>query len=325
MDDEPLSPAEVRSLTNVVNRIAGGVASAVLGKPEVVRLAVTAVLAEGHLLVEDVPGVGKTTLARALSTVVGGVWRRIQCTPDLLPSDITGVTVYRQADAAFEFRPGPVFANVVLADELNRASPKTQSALLEVMEERQVTVDGVRYPVPAPFLVVATQNPVEAAGTYPLPEAQLDRFLMKLSVGYPDEDAEVDVVRNASAGRSPDDLPPVADPERLRAVVALAARAHVADALYRYAVRLAAATRTHPAVRVGASPRGAVALARAARAYACTAGRGYVVPEDLQDLLEPVLAHRLVLAPESYLQGVTPRDVLRDVVWAVPVPAPVAA
>ncbi|MET7400139.1 MoxR family ATPase [Dactylosporangium sp. NPDC005572] len=324
MEHDPLSPAEVRSLANVVNRIAGGVASAVLGKPEVVRLAVTALLAGGHLLVEDVPGVGKTTLARALSTVVDGAWRRIQCTPDLLPSDITGVTVYRQAEGVFEFRPGPVFANVVLADELNRASPKTQSALLEVMEERQVTVDGVRYRVPEPFLVVATQNPIEAAGTYPLPEAQLDRFLMKVSVGYPDEDAEVDVVRAACHGRSPDDLPPVLDTERLRAIVALAARAHVGDALHRYVVRLAAATRTHPGVRVGVSPRGAVALAKAARAFACTAGRGYVVPEDVQALLEPVFAHRLILELEAQLHGVTPHAVLGEVVRAVPVPAPAA-
>ncbi|WP_432844310.1 AAA family ATPase [Dactylosporangium sp. CA-092794] len=322
-DPEPLSPAEVRSLTSAVNRIAAGIGAALLGKPDLVRLAVTALLAQGHLLIEDVPGVGKTTLARALSTVVDGRWRRIQFTPDLLPSDVTGVSVYDPAERAFAFHPGPVFANVVVADEINRASPKTQSALLEVMEEHSVTVDGVRHLVPEPFLVVATQNPVETEGTYPLPEAQLDRFLMKVSVGYPDEDDEVDVVRAACAGRTADAPAPVADTETLRALIGLAARTHVAGALYRYAVRLAAATRTHPRVEVGVSPRGAVALAKAARAYACTAGRGYVVPEDLQALIEPVFAHRLVLAGEARLGGVTPAEILHDVVREVAVPTPV--
>ncbi len=320
----PLSPAEVRSFAGAVNRIADGVTSVVLGKPRVVRLALTALLAEGHLLVEDVPGVGKTTLARAISAVVDGTLRRIQFTPDLLPSDVTGVTIFNQATRTFEFHPGPVFANVVIADEINRASPKTQSALLEVMEERHVTVDGRRHPVPRPFLVVATQNPVEMDGTYRLPEAQLDRFLMKLSVGYPDEQVEVDVVRAARYGRSPDELPALADTETLRKLINLTSRTHLADPLYTYAVRLAAATRVHPHVRVGVSPRGVIALTRAARAYACTAGRGYVLPEDLKDLLQPVFAHRLMLSPDAQMRGISAADVLREAMESVPVPTPVS-
>jgi MoxR-like ATPase len=320
---QPLSPAEVRSFAAAFERIASGVGSVVLGKPQVVRLALTALLAEGHLLVEDVPGVGKTTLARAVAAVVRGAWRRIQFTPDLLPSDVTGVTIFNQASRGFEFHPGPVFANIVIADEINRASPKTQSALLEVMEERFVTVDGVRHPVPRPFLVVATQNPVEMDGTYRLPEAQLDRFLMKLSVGYPDEAVEVDVLRAARAGHTPEQLPALADTETLKALIGLTSRVHLTDALYAYAVRLAAATRTHPHVRVGVSPRGGVALTRAARAYACTGGRGYVLPEDLKDLVSPVFAHRLLLSPDAQMRGATAGGVLHDVLASVPVPSPV--
>jgi MoxR-like ATPase len=323
LTSNPLSPAEVRSFAGAVNRIADGVASVVLGKPSVVRLALTALLAEGHLLVEDVPGVGKTTLARAVAAVVHGTLRRIQFTPDLLPSDVTGVTIFNQGTRGFEFHPGPVFANIVIADEINRASPKTQSALLEVMEERFITVDGVRHPVPRPFLVVATQNPVEMDGTYRLPEAQLDRFLMKVSVGYPDEAVEVDVIRAARAGRSPEELAPLADTDTLRALIGLTARTYVADPLYTYAVRLAAATRTHPQVRVGVSPRGVIALTRAARAYACTAGRGYVLPEDLKDLIQPVFAHRLMLTADAQMHGVTAPDVLAQVLTGVPVPTPV--
>ncbi len=320
---EPLSPAEVRSFATAFERVAAGVGSAVLGKPWVVRLALTALLAEGHLLVEDVPGVGKTTLARAIAAIIHGVWRRIQFTPDLLPSDVTGVTIFNQASRGFEFHPGPVFANIVIADEINRASPKTQSALLEVMDERYVTVDGVRHPVPRPFLVVATQNPVEMDGTYRLPEAQLDRFLMKLSVGYPDEAVEVEVLRAARQGRTPEQLEPLADTETVKALINLTARVHLADPLYAYAVRLAAATRAHPHVRVGVSPRGGIALTRAARAYACTAGRGYVLPEDIKDLVAPVFGHRLLLSPDAQLRGATTGAVLDDVLRSVAVPTPV--
>jgi MoxR-like ATPase len=285
-------------------------------------LAVTALLAEGHLLVEDVPGVGKTTLARALAACVRGQWRRIQFTPDLLPSDVTGVTIYNQATRAFEFHAGPVFANLVIADEINRASPKTQSALLEVMEEQQVTVDGVRYPVPRPFLVVATQNPVEMDGTYRLPEAQLDRFLLRLSMGYPSEAAEIEVLRGAAAGRSPEALAPVTDTATIAALGRLARRVHVADPLYAYAVRLAAATRRHPKVRLGVSPRGTIALTRAAAAYALTDCRSYVVPEDLKTLAEPVFAHRLLLVPDAQIRGVDPATVVAEILDSVPAPTP---
>jgi MoxR-like ATPase len=324
--DEPpgstLGPHEVQAFADVAARLAANVSSVVLGKPEVVRLALTALFAEGHLLLEDVPGVGKTTLARAVAASVRGQWRRIQFTPDLLPSDVTGVTIFNQANRQFEFHGGPVFANIVIADEINRASPKTQSALLEVMEERHVTVDGVRHPVPRPFLVVATQNPVEMDGTYRLPEAQLDRFLMKLSLGYPDEAVEIEVLRGASAGRSPDYLGAVTDTDTVAQLIRLAGRVYVADPLYAYAVRLAAATREHKQVRVGVSPRGVIALTRAAQAYALTDGRAYVVPEDIKALIEPVYAHRLLLAPDAAMRGVTAADVLATVVEAIPVPAP---
>jgi MoxR-like ATPase len=322
--DTPTSE-EVAGFAGFATRLTEAIGSVVLGKPHVVRLALAALLAEGHLLIEDVPGVGKTTLARALAATVRGAWRRIQFTPDLLPSDVTGVTIFNQASRDFEFHPGPVFANIVIADEINRASPKTQSALLEVMEERYVTVDGVRHPVPRPFLVVATQNPVEMDGTYRLPEAQLDRFLMKLSIGYPSEEVEVEVLRGAAAGRGPDELAPLADTAMVAAWIQLARRVYVADTLYAYAVRLAAATRVHPQVRIGVSPRGAIALTRAASAYALIDGRDHVLPEDLKTLVEPVFAHRLLLSPDAAVRGATAAQVLRGVRESVPVPAPVSA
>ncbi|MFY1636182.1 AAA family ATPase [Solwaraspora sp. WMMB335] len=320
---EPISREPAQRPDGVVWRIEEAVAGAVLGKPDAVRLALTALLAEGHLLIEDVPGVGKTTLARAMAAVVEGACRRIQFTPDLMPSDVTGLTLFDQAAGEFEFHPGPVFANVVIADEINRASAKTQSALLEVMEEGSVTVDGISHPVPRPFLVVATQNPVDLDGTYRLPGAQLDRFLMRISVGYPDEDTEVEVARGAAAGRPVRDCPPVADMRTLRELIKLTGRIHVADPLYRYAVRLAAATRAHPQVRVGVSPRGVIALTRAARAYAHLAGRGYVLPEDVKALVEPVFAHRLTLTQDARAREVSPTTVLRTVAENVPAPVPV--
>jgi len=318
---EPLDPVRVRAFAEIGARLAGQVSTVVLGKPQVVRLAVTALLAQGHLLLEDVPGVGKTTLARAVAASVRGQWRRVQFTPDLLPADVTGVTVFNQGTGAFQFHPGPVFANIVIADEINRASPKTQSALLEVMEERTVTVDGVRHPVPRPFLVVATQNPVEMDGTYRLPEAQLDRFLMKLSVGYPDEAVEIEVLRGAAV-RSPESLEPVTDTGTIGEMIRFAEGVHIADPLYAYAVRLAAVTRRHPQVRVGVSPRGVIALTRAAAVWALLSGRGYVLPEDLKALVEPVFAHRILLSAEALLRGVAAGEVLREAVESVPVPVP---
>ena len=318
---EPLPPQHIQGFAQVAAQLADRIGTVVRGKPEVVRLGVTARLAPSPVLLEAVPGVGKTTLARALAASVQGAWRRIQFTPDLLPSDVSGVTIFNQASRGFEFHPGPVFANIVIADEINRASPKTQSALLEVMEERRVTVDGVPHPVPRPFLVVATQNPVEMDGTYRLPEAQLDRFLVKLSVGYPDEDVEVEVLRGAAL-RSPDNLEPVTDTATVGEMVRMAQHVHVADPLYTYAVRLATATRNHPQVRVGVSPRGVIALTRAASAYALISGRGYVLPEDLKTLLAPVFAHRVLLSPDAQLRGVTAAEVLDDAVRSVPVPLP---
>jgi len=295
---------------------------AILGKPGVVRLVISCLLAEGHLLIEDVPGVGKTSLARALAASLGLSWRRIQFTPDLLPSDVTGVTIYNQGGARFDFHEGPVFANLVLADEINRASPKTQSALLEVMEERRVTVDGVPHAVPRPFLVVATQNPVEMDGTYPLPEAQLDRFLMRVAVGYPAHEAEVRILR--TQGRSPvvDDLRPVLSAADVAAMVEAATNVYVAPAVEDYLVRVVAATRTATGVRLGASPRATLALLRAARAWAITAGRGFVTPTDVQDLAAPVLAHRLLLSADSELSGRTAAQVVDDGVRSIPAPQP---
>ncbi|MFY1691632.1 AAA family ATPase [Plantactinospora sp. WMMB782] len=321
MNHEPLTPHHVQGFANLAARIADNINSVVLGKPHVVRLALTALFAQGHVLLEDVPGVGKTTLARAIAATVHGQWRRIQFTPDLLPADVSGVTIFNQASRGFEFHPGPVFANIVIADEINRASPKTQSALLEVMEERNVTVDGVRHPVPRPFLVVATQNPVEMDGTYRLPEAQLDRFLVKLSVGYPDELVEIEVLRGAPV-RSPEALEPVTDTATVGEMVRMAQRVHIADPLYAYAVRLAAATRNHPQVRVGVSPRGVIALTRAACAYALIDGRGWIMPEDLKTLAEPVFAHRILLSPDAQVRGVTATEVLNEAIASVPVPLP---
>ncbi|HEY3505371.1 MAG TPA: MoxR family ATPase [Actinocatenispora sp.] len=321
----PPEQSEVAGYVSAFQRLQQNVEQVVLGKPEVVRLALTALFAGGHVLVEDVPGTGKTTLARAMAASVRGQWRRVQFTPDLLPSDVTGVTIFNQATKDFEFHPGPVFANIVIADEINRASPKTQSALLEVMEERYVTVDGERHPVPRPFQVVATQNPVEMDGTYRLPEAQLDRFLMKLSVGYPDERTEIEVLRGGAARRSPEDLPAVTDTDTVTRLAALTHRVYLHDALYGYAVQIANATRVHPDVRLGLSPRGAIALTRAAQAYALAESRGYVLPEDFKALAVAVIGHRLVLTPDAQLRGRTPDEVIGQVLAGVAVPQPGAS
>ncbi|MEV0136553.1 AAA family ATPase [Dactylosporangium sp. NPDC050688] len=316
-----LSEKEVADYAGVFARVADSVASVLLGKDEVVRLALIGLFAEGHLLIEDVPGVGKTTLARAIAATVDAQSRRIQFTPDLLPSDVTGVTIFNQGSGQFQFHPGPVFANIVVADEINRASPKTQAALLEVMEERHVTVDGLRHPVPRPFLVCATQNPVEMAGTYRLPEAQLDRFLMKLSLGYPDEDSEIEVMRGESF-RSLDRLPKSASSADVARLAGLAAQVDVHEAVYAYVRRFAVATRHHPDLRLGLSPRGCVALIRAARAAALAAGRPYVLAEDIKRLAPAVCAHRLLLRPEVALRERTEAAVVAEILNEIAAPHP---
>ncbi|MGW6197302.1 AAA family ATPase [Kribbella sp. NPDC055110] len=300
--------------------ISANVQRVIRGKPQVVRLAIATLFAGGHLLIEDLPGLGKTSLARSLARSIGGRWSRIQFTPDLLPGDITGVVVYDQGQGKFVFHPGAVFANVVLADEVNRGTPKTQSALLEVMAERQVTVDADTRRVPDPFMVLATQNPIEMEGTYRLPEAQLDRFLLRIEIGYPDLDAEIEVVALDGAGPTPDDLEPVIDPDTLRGVIAAVRSVYVDEAVMAYAVRLAAATRLHSAVRYGASPRGSIALIRAARAIAATDGRSFVTPDDVKSIAHPVLAHRLVLTADATLARRTAESVVDDVLEDTPAP-----
>ena len=300
--------------------ITAAVGRAIRGKADVVELAVLCLVSEGHLLLEDVPGVGKTTLAKALAASVDCDFGRIQFTPDLLPSDVSGVTVWNRSASVFEFRPGPVFASIVLGDELNRASPKTQSALLEAMAENQVTVDGTTYPLGPPFMVIATQNPVEHEGTYPLPESQLDRFLMKASVGYPDRGSELEVLDTHGDSVPLGRLTPVATAADVNGLIAAARTVHASSALTGYVVDLAEASRRHPHLALGMSPRATLSLLRVARSRAAAQGRAYVVPDDIKALAGPVLAHRLVLTPEASMQSADARDVVDDLLRKVPVP-----
>jgi len=314
------APDTPSSFADVFAAIAENVARVVQGKPEAIELALLCLVAEGHLLIEDVPGVGKTSLAKALAASLDCRWGRIQFTPDLLPSDVVGVTVWNRGTNEFEFRPGVVFSNLVLGDEINRASPKTQSALLEAMEERQVTVDGHTHLLDPPFMVMATQNPVEHEGTYPLPESQLDRFLMRLSLGYPARDAELEILDAHGAATPIDDLVPVATVKDVTVMAAYAREIHVAPALKSYLVDLAETTRRHPALALGMSPRATLSLQKAARARAAASGRDYVVPDDVKALAQAVLPHRLVLTPEASMQGVDTGEVVDDVFRHVPVP-----
>lgn len=310
----------VEEFAEGAGRIRENVERVIKGKSEAVSQALICLLAEGHLLIEDVPGLGKTMLARAVAGSIDAEYRRIQFTPDLLPSDVTGVSIFNQGSRTFEFHEGPVFANVVLADEINRASPKTQSALLEVMEERRVTVDGLPRPVPRPFLVIATQNPIELEGTYRLPEAQLDRFLLRMEMGPPDVATEVEILRTHAEVNPIDQLKPVIGVDEVAAMIRTAATIHVSDGVLEYAARIAAATRAAPDLRLGASPRGTLNLVRAARVLAAAQARTYVTPDDVRDLAIPVLAHRLILAPEAELQGRQEAEVLVNAMSAVPVP-----
>ncbi len=312
--------ASLTDLTTTAERVRRSVERVIEGKPEVVRLSLTVLLAEGHLLIEDVPGVGKTMLAKALARSIDCSVRRIQFTPDLLPSDITGVSIFDQQRREFEFKPGAIFAQIVIGDEINRASPKTQSALLESMEERQVTIDGHTYELPDPFMVVATQNPVEMEGTYPLPEAQRDRFMARVSIGYPSPEAELQML-DVHGGLSPlDDLQPVAHAHDIVKLIDAVRTVHVADAVRRYAVELVAATRSHPDLRLGASPRATLHLLRAAKASAALSGRDYALPDDVQALATPVLAHRLLPTAQAQLNRRTAEQVVLEIIQRTPVP-----
>ncbi len=308
---------DVRSM---VRRLVESVGSVIVGKDEEIELCVLALLSRGHVLIEDVPGVGKTMLAKALARSTGCDFERVQFTPDLLPGDITGVSVFNPQASTFEFRRGPVFAQVLLADEINRATPKTQSSLLEAMEERQVTVDGVSHQLPEPFIVLATENPIELGGTFPLPEAQVDRFLLKVHLGYLDLDGEVAMLDRFQTAQPLLAVQPVATPHELLSCEQAVTQVHCDQALKQYAVRLVQSTRRHPDVALGASPRGSLGLLRAAQARAAANGRDYVLPDDLKALAPAVLTHRLILKPNAELRGVTPMSVLAELLDAEAVP-----
>ncbi|MGI5242981.1 AAA family ATPase [Dactylosporangium sp. CA-139066] len=320
-----VTPEHAARFRETFERLVANVNAAILGKDHVVRLAFTCLLSEGHLLLEDYPGTGKTSLARALAQTVKGTSSRIQFTPDLLPSDVTGVQVYDQGTRRFEFKPGPIFHSIVLADEINRASPKTQSALLEVMDEGHVTVDGTRYPVGRPFMVVATQNPVEQAGTYPLPEAQLDRFLMKASLDYPDHDAMVALLRDSAVRDRAAEIRPAIAAEVLEPLSRLADHVLVRDEVLAYVSRIAEVSRQHKHVKLGVSARGCLAYVRCAKTWAIAHGRTFVTPDDIRVLAGPVLSHRVLVNAEAQFDGVTVRQVLNDIFYEVAPPLDRAA
>ena len=312
-----MTPDQARWFSDTFASIVRNIERAILGKTEAIRLSVTCMLAEGHLLLEDFPGTGKTTLARSIAQTVQGSHSRIQFTPDLLPSDVTGVTIFDQKSSSFEFHQGPIFASIVLADEINRASPKTQSALLEVMEEHRVTVDGVSYDVGSPFMVIATQNPIEQAGTYRLPEAQLDRFLMKTTLGYPDRQTSLRILTSGGSRPQSAALAPIITTAAIAEMSQLGQSVHVEPSVLDYIARLVEATRSADHVRLGVSIRGALAVARSARVWAASLGRHYVVPDDVKILAIPCLAHRIVLDPESEFNGITANDVMVKIISEV--------
>lgn len=299
--------------------IADNMERVVRGKRDVVEKTLLCLLAGGHLLVEDVPGVGKTTLAKTLAASVSASLGRIQFTPDLLPADVTGVSIWNRTTSEFEFRPGPIFAELVLADEINRASPKTQSALLEAMGEAQVTVDGKTHLLPSPFMVVATQNPIEQEGTYPLPESQLDRFLMRISVGYPDRADELSILQTHERDGVVAALAPIASISDISAMIAMVSNVHIEPALRTYLINIADASRQHPSISLGMSPRATLSLQRVARANAAAAGRNFVIDDDIKSVAQHVISHRLILTPDAVVRGVTPEAVVRELLSSVPV------
>ncbi len=316
---------QMEDFRSIAERVVENVEQVIVGKHYEVQLALIALICRGHLLIEDVPGVGKTTLAKSLARSLGCTFKRMQFTPDLLPSDVTGVSIYNQKSAEFEFRPGPVMAQIVLADEVNRATPKTQSALLEAMEENQITVDGVTRALPVPFLVMATQNPIEYEGTFPLPEAQLDRFMMRLSLGYPSAADELVVLTAQQQTHPLDSLDQVVSLEDLLQLQQEVRGVYVDRLVSEYIVAVVTATREHQEVYLGASPRGSLALYRASQARAMMYGRDYVIPDDVKELGEPTLAHRLIVSPAARIRNVDPRQIIEEIVEAVPVPGAGAA
>lgn len=310
----------MQTVQNIGERVLSNVQKVIVGKDREIRLTLLALLCDGHLLIEDVPGVGKTMLARAISRSIGCSFKRIQFTPDMLPSDVTGVSIFNQKTMEFEFRPGPIMAQLVLTDEINRATPKTQSALLEAMEERQVTVDGVTYPMGRPFLVLATQNPIEYEGTFPLPEAQVDRFMLRIQLGYPTKSQEIEVLGRQSEQHPIDSLEVAISVDELITAQNSVRSIYVDDLVKEYIVNLVTATRDHPDIYLGASPRGSLALYNVSRAWAALHGRDFVIPDDIKMLAEPTLAHRLLVSPSARIKNVTASQIVEDALRQLAVP-----
>ncbi|MCO6449196.1 MAG: MoxR family ATPase [Caldilineales bacterium] len=317
--------SETTIVQNMIERVTANVEKVIIGKRRSIQQTLIALICEGHLLIEDVPGLGKTMLARSIAKSIGCTFSRIQFTPDMLPSDVTGVSVYNQKTQEFQFRPGPIFTQIVLADEINRATPKTQAALLEAMEERQTTVDGITYAMSNPFLVLATQNPIEYEGTFPLPEAQVDRFIMRIHLGYPERKDEIAILDSQIDHHPIRDLEQVVSAEELTEAQAAVKTVYMDDQIKSYIVSIATATRQHPDVYLGASPRGSLALFKTSRAYAALSGRDYVIPDDVKALAVPTLAHRLIISPSARIKNVDPETIVKETLATVTVPGARAA